>query len=66
MEFQPVELFYTEQGQGTPVVLLHGFPFNHTIWQPVMPHLLGHARLIMPDLRGLASHLSPMGCTACA
>ena len=52
MEFQPVDLFYNEQGQGTPVILLHGFPFNHTIWQPVMPLLAEHARLIMPDLRG--------------
>jgi pimeloyl-ACP methyl ester carboxylesterase len=52
MEFQPVELFFNEQGQGTPVILLHGFPFNHTIWQPVLPLLAEHARLIMPDLRG--------------
>jgi pimeloyl-ACP methyl ester carboxylesterase len=52
MEFQPVELFYTEQGQGIPVILLHGFPFDHSIWQPVVPLLEGHARLIMPDLRG--------------
>jgi 3-oxoadipate enol-lactonase len=52
MEFQPVELNYSEQGQGTPVILLHGFPFDHTIWQPVLPLLAGHARLIMPDLRG--------------
>lgn len=52
MEFQPVELFYTEQGQGTPVVLLHGFPFHHGIWQQVAEKLERHARLIMPDLRG--------------
>lgn len=52
MEFQPVELFYTEQGQGTPVILVHGFPFDHTIWQPLLPLLEPHARLIMPDVRG--------------
>jgi len=52
MELQPVELYFTEQGQGTPVLLIHGFPFDHTIWTPVLPLLEGHARLIMPDLRG--------------
>lgn len=52
MEINPVALSYEEHGQGTPVLLLHGFPFDRTIWEPVVPMLRDHARLILPDLRG--------------
>jgi 3-oxoadipate enol-lactonase len=52
MELKPVKLFVEERGQGTPVVLLHGFPLDHTIWAPIVPLLESKARLIMPDLRG--------------
>jgi len=52
MELEPVELFVEERGQGTPVVLLHGFPLDHTIWTPLIPHLENKVRLIMPDMRG--------------
>jgi len=48
----PVELFYEEQGTGLPVILLHGFPYNHTVWQPVASRMACDARLILPDLRG--------------
>lgn len=52
MEMHPVELSYEEHGQGIPVIFLHGFPFDHTIWQPLAPLMQGDARLILPDLRG--------------
>ncbi len=47
-----VELYYEEHGQGLPVVFVHGFPFDHTTWNPLVPLLEQHARLILPDLRG--------------
>ncbi len=52
MELNPVELYYQDQGNGHPVVMLHGFPLDHTIWQPVVRLLDGKARFITPDLRG--------------
>ncbi len=54
-----VPLVYEEYGQGLPVVLIHGFPLDHTIWEPVVPLLRPHARLILPDLRGFGK--SPAG-----
>ncbi len=27
------ELFVQDQGQGAPVILLHGFPLDHRMWQ---------------------------------
>jgi haloacetate dehalogenase len=39
--------------QGLPVlVLLHGFPQTHVMWQRVAQQLQGRYRLVMPDLRG--------------
>ncbi len=54
-----VPLAYEEYGQGLPVVLVHGFPLDHTIWDPVVPLLRPPARLILPDLRGFGK--SPAG-----
>src|SRR3990170_3964800 len=40
MNIKPVELAYEEIGQGTPVLLVHGFPLDHTIWLQVAEDLL--------------------------
>jgi 3-oxoadipate enol-lactonase len=47
------DIFYTVQGNGAPVVLLHPFPANHRFWLPVIERLLNQYRFIVPDLRGL-------------
>jgi pimeloyl-ACP methyl ester carboxylesterase len=52
MNIKPVELEYEEIGQGPPVLLVHGFPLDHTIWTQVAEGLKDEARVIMPDLRG--------------
>jgi len=38
-------------GAGRPLVLLHGFPLDHRMWEAQAP-LADHVRLIAPDLRG--------------
>lgn len=45
-------LHYTTQGQGDPLVLIHGFPNDSTAWDTVVPQLAAHYRLILPDLPG--------------
>jgi 3-oxoadipate enol-lactonase len=47
-----VELSYYETGSGAPVVLLHGFPLDHTMWRAQIEALRGTCRVIAPDLRG--------------
>lgn len=61
MEYKAVSLHFVEYGEGQPVVLLHGFPLDHTIWEPLVPYLQPHARLILPDLRGFGSSPVPEG-----
>lgn len=45
-------LAYDEVGTGNPVVLLHGFPHNRSLWAPQTSALIEHGRCIAPDLRG--------------
>ena len=47
---QPV--FYTIQGQGDPVVLLHGLAEESSIWEQQARFLSGAYKLIIPDLPG--------------
>jgi len=45
-------LAYTRQGCGAPLVLVHGFPLDHTTWKPLLPYLTPHFDVILPDLSG--------------
>jgi pimeloyl-ACP methyl ester carboxylesterase len=47
-----IELAYTRHGQGTPLVLIHGYPLDHRIWDGIVPLLEDKFDLILPDLRG--------------
>jgi pimeloyl-ACP methyl ester carboxylesterase len=43
---------YQEQGRGTPLVLIHGFPFDSRMWEAQSKALSDRNRVIAPDLRG--------------
>ena len=47
-----MNLFYVDSGIGKPMLLLHGFPFDHTIWNSVITLMEKGIRKIAPDLRG--------------
>ena len=47
-----VDIAYDDVGTGLPVVFIHGFPHNRTMWAPQLGGLLTRARCIAPDLRG--------------
>lgn len=54
-----IQLAYERRGMGTPLVLLHGFPLDHHLWDEVVPLLEDTFDLIVPDLRGFGG--STMG-----
>ncbi|MBS0267157.1 MAG: alpha/beta fold hydrolase [Planctomycetes bacterium] len=58
---ETVKLNYHASGHGLPVVLLHGFPLNHTIWRAVESDLSDTFQIIAPDLRGHGSSPAPAG-----
>lgn len=45
-------IFYTDQGEGQPLLLLHGFLENQLMWEPFLPQLAVHHRVICIDLLG--------------
>ena len=47
-----IQLAYERRGTGTPLVLLHGYPLDHHLWDEVVPLLEDTFDLIVPDLRG--------------
>ena len=56
----PVNIFYEDWGQGRPVVLIHGWPLDHTMWEHQMVALAeaGH-RVIAYDRRGFGRSSRP-------
>ena len=47
-----MRLSYDEAGRGECVVLIHGHPFDRTLWEPQLAALAGGFRVLAPDLRG--------------
>lgn len=47
-----VKLAYERHGKGNPLVLLHGYPLDHHLWDDIVPLLQDTFDLIIPDLRG--------------
>lgn len=47
------QMAYIDEGEGDPIVFLHGNPTSSYLWRNVMPHLEGKGRLIAPDLIGM-------------
>ncbi len=56
-----IPLAYERAGNGVPLILLHGYPLNRTIWKGVLPFLTNIADVIMPDLRGHGQSPIPEG-----
>jgi pimeloyl-ACP methyl ester carboxylesterase len=54
-----VELNVAHGGEGTPVVLLHGFPQTHLMWRHVAPELATDHHVVVPDLRGYGDSDKP-------
>jgi 3-oxoadipate enol-lactonase len=49
-----VTLAYDDTGpeRGTPLLLVHGHPFDRTMWHPQLQGFAAERRVIVPDLRG--------------
>jgi len=52
LDVNGVELATVDSGAGAPVVLVHGFPLDHAMWDAQLEALSRAYRVIAPDLRG--------------
>ena len=55
-----VRLRYLVGGQGSPVILLHGFAETSHMWRPIMPLLAERHTVVVPDLRGAGGSAKPL------
>lgn len=57
-----VQLAFDEVGEGPVVVLVHGHPFDRSLWSPQQPPLAEAGfRVIAPDLRGYGQSAATAG-----
>ena len=53
LQLNGVDIYYDDHGNGRQsVLLIHGHPFNRTMWRPQREWLSQGYRVIVPDLRG--------------
>jgi 3-oxoadipate enol-lactonase len=52
VKINEVNIAYETSGTGVPLVLIHGHPFNHTMWAPQVQAFSAHYQVITPELRG--------------
>lgn len=45
-------LHFVDQGRGQALLLVHGFPLDHTMWREQVSELSKDFRVLAPDLRG--------------
>ena len=59
-----IKINYVVSGEGEAIVLIHGHPFDHTMWQPQIEAFSDKYTVIVPDLRGYGkSSLPAVGAT---
>ena len=52
-EIYDKRMAYTETGEGSPILFLHGNPTSSYLWRNVIPHIEKLGRCIAPDLIGM-------------
>lgn len=52
VEVHGSKMAYVDEGEGDPIVFIHGAPESSYIWRNVMPYLEPYGRVMAPDLIG--------------
>ncbi len=53
------KMHYIDEGQGDPILFLHGQPTSSYLWRNIIPHLTAFGRCIAPDLIGFGKSDKP-------
>ena len=58
---EPIQLYYEDHGEGTPIVLIHGYPLSGQSWEKFVPALRDGHRIVNLDRRGFGKSSQPGG-----
>ena len=53
------KIHYIEEGEGDPILFLHGNPASNYLWRNIIPYVGKQARCIAPDLIGMGKSSKP-------
>jgi len=59
VEVHGSKIHYVDEGEGDPILFLHGNPTSSYLWRNIVPHVTPHARAITPDLIGMGQSDKP-------
>jgi len=56
-----LDMAVVQEGSGLPLLLVHGFPLDHSMWKYQIAEFSQHCRVIAPDLRGFGETSAQSG-----
>lgn len=59
IEVKGAKMHYIDEGEGDPILFLHGNPTSSYLWRNVIPHVTALGRCIAPDLMGFGKSDKP-------
>ena len=60
------QIHLLDAGEGRPLLLIHGFPLDQSLWAGQQSELSSHCRVLTPDLRGFGQSRSSAAATSLA
>jgi pimeloyl-ACP methyl ester carboxylesterase len=61
IEIEGIKIDYLDEGEGLPIIFIHAFPLNQSMWDAQVAALRSRFRAITPDLRGFGKSDAPAG-----
>ncbi|OLS29014.1 MAG: Haloalkane dehalogenase [Candidatus Heimdallarchaeota archaeon LC_2] len=59
IEIKGSNIHYIDEGEGDPILFIHGNPTSSYLWRNIIPYLSNSARCIAPDLIGMGQSDKP-------
>ena len=59
LEVKGSNIHYIEEGEGDPILFLHGNPTSSYLWRNIIPYMTSQGRCIAPDLIGMGKSDKP-------
>ena len=59
LEVKGSKIHYIDEGEGDPILFLHGNPTSSYLWRNIIPYMTSQGRCIAPDLIGMGKSDKP-------